>query len=118
VVLAAVAVIGLGVGMVLYGAKRSFEQRLRIGQMSRKTRQTAARLGQLGYVAKGVAFGIVGILLAGAALRHNAAQSRGLDAALRTLAAKPYGDLLLVLIAAGFAAFGGYCFFQVKYRKV
>lgn len=118
VALAGLAVIALGVGMVIYGARRGFERRLRIAQMSAKTRKAAVRLGQLGYIAKGIAFGIVGILLAGAALRHNAAQSRGLDAALRTLAGKPYGELLLVLIAAGFAAFGVYCFFQAKYRKV
>jgi hypothetical protein len=118
VVVAGLVVIGIGVGMFIYGAKRSFERRLRIAQMSRRARQTAVRLGQLGYIAKGVAFGIVGVLLAGAAVRHNAAQSRGLDAALRTLAGKPYGAVLLIVIAAGFAAFGAYCFFQSRYRKV
>jgi Domain of Unknown Function (DUF1206) len=118
VALAGIAVIGLGVGMFLYGAKRSFEKRLRIAEMSRRTRQTATRLGQVGYMAKGVAFAIAGFLLTTAAVQHNAAQSRGLDAALRTLAGKPYGEFLLIAMAAGFAAFGVYCFFQSKYRKV
>jgi hypothetical protein len=118
VIVAGLAVIAVGIGLVVYGAKRMFEKRLRTAQMSGRTRKTATRLGQVGYVAKGIAFGIAGILLFGAAVKKNAAQSNGLDGALRTLAGKPYGQLLLIAIAIGFAAFGVYCFFQSKYRKV
>jgi Domain of Unknown Function (DUF1206) len=118
VVVAGLAVIAVGIGLIVYGAKRKFEKRLRIGQMSGRTRRIATRLGQVGYVAKGIAFGIAGILLFGAAVKKDAAQSNGLDGALRTLAGKPYGQLLLIAIALGFAAFGVYCFFQSRYRKV
>jgi hypothetical protein len=81
-------------------------------------RKLVVGLGQVGYIAKGIAFGIVGLLVAGAAVQRNAAKSNGLDGALHTLAGKPYGQVLLVAIAAGFAAFGLYCFFQSRYRKV
>jgi hypothetical protein len=118
VALGGVAVIAVGVGLIVYGARRKFEKRLLIGQMSRSARRTAVYLGQLGYIAKGIAFGIVGILLFQAATSHNPAKSRGLDAALRLLVAQPYGALLLILVAIGFASFGAYCFFQARYRKV
>jgi hypothetical protein len=118
VTLGGLAVVGIGAGMTIYGARRKFARRLRIGQMTRRTRKLAIRLGQVGYIAKGIAFAIVGLLLLDAALTHNVAQARGLDAALRTVADQPFGVFLLILIAAGFAAFGGYCFFQSKYRKV
>jgi hypothetical protein len=95
-----------------------FEKRLMIAQMSRRARRTAVRLGQVGYIAKGIAFAIVGVLLFQAATSHNPARSRGLDAALRLLVAQPYGPFLLILIALGLAAFGVYCFFQARYRKV
>jgi hypothetical protein len=119
--LAAVAglgVLALGVGLFWYGYKRKFEKRLMTYRMSPGTRRATRRLGQFGYMAKGVAFAIVGLLLADAALTHNPAKSRGLDAALRTLIAQPFGTLLLILVAVGFAAFGVYCFFQSRYRKV
>jgi hypothetical protein len=116
--LGGVAVVALGVGLGVYGARRKFEKRLLLGRMSRSARRTAVRLGQAGYLAKGIAFGIVGVLLFQAATSHNPARSRGLDAALRLLVGQPYGPLLLVLIALGFAAFGTYCFFQARYRKV
>ncbi len=61
---------------------------------------------------------VVGILLIQAAATYDASRSSGLDGALHTLAAKPFGVFLLVLVALGFAAFGGYCFVQSKYRKV
>jgi hypothetical protein len=111
-------VLALGVGMAIYGFKRRFERKLMMYRMNGAVRQSARRLGQAGYIAKGVAFAIVGLLLADAALTHNPARSRGLDAALRTLIAQPLGRWLLLLVAVGFAAFGIYCFFQSRYRKV
>jgi hypothetical protein len=104
--------------MAIYGYKKAFEKRLRTSQMTGRTRRTAVRLGQTGYFAKGAAFAIVGVLLADAALTNDASKSRGLDAALRTLAEQPFGTLLLIVVAAGFASFGVYCFYQARYRKV
>jgi hypothetical protein len=118
VTVAGLGVLAIGVGLVLYGAKRAFEKRLMLSRMRHGTRETTRRLGQVGYVAKGVAFAIVGFLLADAAVTHNPAKSRGLDAALRTLIAQPLGPFLLILVAVGFAAFGVYCFLQARYRKV
>jgi hypothetical protein len=118
VAVAGLAVLALGVGLIVYGAKRQFEKRLMTFRMNHGTRQAARRLGQVGYIAKGVAFGIVGVLLVDAAVTHNPAKSRGLDAALRTLIAQPFGKFLLFLVAVGFAAFGIYCFLQARYRKV
>jgi hypothetical protein len=60
----------------------------------------------------------VGVLVIQAAVGYDPAKARGLDAALRTTAAAPYGKPLLILIAAGIAAFGVFCFFQAKYRRI
>ena len=118
VTVAGLAVLALGIGMVVYGVRRVFEKRLMTYKMSHSVKTTAIRLGQAGYIARGVAFGIVGVLLVRAAQTGDPAKSRGLDAALRTLVAQPFGELLLILVAVGFLAFGAYCFFQAKYRKV
>jgi hypothetical protein len=111
-------VLAFGVGMIWYGWKRKFERKLNFGAALPKTRKTAIRAGQVGYIAKGIAFGIVGILLVQAAVTNDPGKSRGLDAALHTLVAQPYGKFLLLAVALGVAAFGVYCFFQAKYRKV
>ena len=113
-----VGVVVVGVGMVVYGVRRDFDRRLRISNMRRRTRRAANILGCLGYVAKGAAFAVVGILIAAAAVTHDPSKSRGLDQALRTLAAQPFGVALLSLLAVGFAEFGFYCFIQSRHRKV
>lgn len=118
VAFAGVVVFAIGVGMLIYGAKRSFESKLNLASARRPVRQTVVRLGQVGYIAKGVAFAIVGALLFNAAISDQAARSRGLDGALRTLAGQPFGTALLVIVALGFIAFGIYCFAQSRYRKI
>ena len=86
--------------------------------MSPTVRKSTRRLGVVGYVAKGVAYAIVGVLVVVAAVQYDPAKSRGLDGALKTLAGQSYGAWLLGLVAIGIAAFGIYCFFQARYRKV
>ncbi|WP_433538175.1 DUF1206 domain-containing protein [Micromonospora sp. CA-249363] len=116
--LAGLVVAAIGIGLVIYGIRKTFEKHLKTGEMSPKTRQLARRLGIAGYVAKGVAYGIAGLLVIVAAVKYDPEKARGLDAALHTLREQSYGSLLLTLVALGIAAFGVYCFLQSRYRKV
>ncbi|MFL6039273.1 MAG: DUF1206 domain-containing protein, partial [Gaiellaceae bacterium] len=45
-------------------------------------------------------------------------QARGLDGALRKLAAEPYGKWLLGIVATGLLAWGVYCVIQARYREI
>ena len=111
-------VVGVGIALIVYGLKKKFEKRLNTYQMSPTVHRTVRRLGMAGYTAKGIAYGIAGVLIVAAAVTYDPEKARGLDAALKTLAEQSYGPWLLGLIAAGFAAHGVYCFFQAKFRKV
>jgi hypothetical protein len=116
--LAGVVVVAVGLVVAWYGLSKQFERHLRVAQMRRRTRQVAVRTGQVGYAVKGAAYAIVGVLLVVAAATYSSHKSTGLDGALRTLAAQPFGVVLLLVVALGFALFGVYCFFQSRYRKV
>ena len=116
--LAGLVVVGVGVGLVIYGLKKQFEKHLNTGQMRPSVRRTVQRLGMAGYTSKGVAYGIAGALIVSAAISYDPEKAGGLDAALKTLAGTAWGPWLLGLIALGIACFGVYCFFQAKYRKV
>jgi Domain of Unknown Function (DUF1206) len=118
VAIGGIVVFGIGIGMLVYGAKKAFDSKLALGSANRTTRQSVLRLGQVGYIAKGVAFAIVGVLLFDSAISDQPSRSKGLDGALRTLAGEPFGIVLLVIVAIGFAAFGVYCFAQSRYRKI
>jgi hypothetical protein len=111
-------VFALGIGLIWYGAGHKFDDKLNLAGARSTTRKTVRRLGSAGYIAKGVAFAVVGLLLVDAAVTDNPGKSTGLDGALRTLAKQPFGEFLLIVVGIGIAAFGVYCFFQAKYRKV
>ncbi|MGN6611456.1 MAG: DUF1206 domain-containing protein [Angustibacter sp.] len=72
------------------------------------------KLAMAGYVAKGVALGIVGVLFCIAAAKHQPSKASGLDGALRTLRGQPLGGVLLTLVAIGLVAYGLYSFARAK----
>ena len=76
-----------------------------------------ARLGQIGYVAKGVALALVGGLLTYATVSFDR-QKQGLDGAMQTILAQPVGRFLLTVVALGFAAFGVFAILQSRYRRM
>jgi len=116
--LAGAVVAGIGIGMAVYGIKAGFRSKLALDRIGPRWAAAVVWLGRIGYAAKGMAFAVVGGLLIDAAVTRRSTHSRGLDGALRELAAQPFGAILLGLVAAGFAAFGIYCFAQVRVRRI
>lgn len=110
---AGVGVVAVGVYHVVKGWKEKFLEDLE-SSPSRWVR----RAGRVGYVGKGAALGVVGVLLVVAAVQSDPEQAEGLDSALHALAGLPYGPVLLTLVAIGFAAYGVYSFGRGKHAKV
>lgn len=77
----------------------------------------AVLTGRVGWTALGVAGVTVGVLLVLAAVRFDPAQPVGLDEGVQTLAAQPYGPVLLLLLALGLAVFAVHCVFDARYRR-
>lgn len=71
--------------------------------------------GRVGYVAKGIAFGLVGVLLWQAATTADLSGATGLDGAMTALASVDGAPWLLGVVAAGFAAFGVYALARARY---
>jgi hypothetical protein len=53
-----------------------------------------------------------------AAVTFDPDKARGMDAALRQVAAQPYGPWLLSLMALGLMCFGVYSFAESRYRRL
>ena len=118
VVVAALIIIGVGVAGVVKGVKKSFAEEIDTSSMSPTARSAVARLGQVGYIARGLALGVVGGLLGYAAVTFDAQQAKGLDGAMRTILDQPFGQFLLTAVALGFVAFGLFAFLQARYRRM
>ncbi|HEY4460591.1 MAG TPA: DUF1206 domain-containing protein [Pseudonocardiaceae bacterium] len=117
VVVAGLAVLAGAVVMGYRGVKQAFLDDLDPRRLDRKARRVVGWLGTCGFLAKGAAFAIVGVLVVIAGIRLDPARSGGLDAALHTLAGQPFGDVLLVVVAVGLLCYGGYLAAEARYRR-
>lgn len=115
------AVVGVGVFAVgaylcVKGITKRFTQDLRLprGKAGRATVQ----LGTIGYVAKSVALGEVGVLFVVAAVTGDAAKANGLDGSLKSFASLPFGIVVLVLVGVGLIAYGLYSFVRARLAKL
>jgi Domain of Unknown Function (DUF1206) len=84
VVVVGLILIGVGVAHVVKGVRKFSAEEIDTSSMSPAARDSVARVGQTGYIAKGVALGLVGGLLSYAALTFDR-QKAGLDGALQTI---------------------------------
>jgi hypothetical protein len=118
VVVAGLIIIGVGVASVVKGVTASFSEEVDSSSLPPAAQQGVARLGQVGYVTKGVALVVVGGLLGYAALTFEQSKARGLDGAMQTILAQPFGRLLLTMVGLGFVAFGLFATLQSRYRPM
>ena len=101
------AIAATGVFFVVKGARRTFREQI---APPARFRRLVDVLGVGGYVAKGVAVLIVGVLFVIAAITHDPEQAGGLDGALQSLTTVPGGVFALVAIGVGLVFYGVYCF--------
>lgn len=108
-------IIGVGVYSVVKGLRKKFlDDVTPPGRMKRPVEVT----GVLGYVARGVALGVLGIVWVVAAVTSDPEEAGGLDAALRTLSELPGGALILGAVGLGFIAYGVYSILRARFARL
>jgi hypothetical protein len=110
--------VGIGFYQGYKGLSRKFMEDEKSGQMRPETRRWFERIGVVGYLARMVVFGLVGLFALEAARSYNAKKAVGLDGALHRLAGHSYGTLLLGIVAAGLFAFGVFSILEARYRRI
>jgi hypothetical protein len=116
-IVGAVGLILIGVGLYQFkrAASASFMHKYGLQTHDAETRETVRKAGRFGFAARGISFGLIGWFVIQAALNHNPNQTRGLDGALETIAAQPFGQILLGLFAIGLAGYAVYCWALARY---
>lgn len=107
---AGAVIIGIAVGIALFGLTGKFRDTLSEEGEAGSSGRSYILLGTIGYVSKGVAVALVGALFGYAALTHDPQKSGGLDEAVREVLEQPYGNPAVVVMALGIASFGVFCF--------
>jgi Domain of Unknown Function (DUF1206) len=113
---AGLLVFGIGAYFVYKGVAKKFTDDLTVPSGPAGTATIA--FGVFGYVAKGIAVGVVGVLVMIAAFTLDPGKSTGLDGALRSLAALPFGMVILIVVGAGLIAYGLYCFVRARRARL
>lgn len=112
-----VVVVVIGAVLVYQGVTRHFEKYFKLAEMSPGARKTTKFLGTVGTAARGLVFGITGVLLVVAAVQFDPKKARGIDQALQTLRDAPLGPVLLLIVALGLVMFGLFGLCEARWRR-
>jgi hypothetical protein len=116
ILLAVAVVVGaIGAYLAVKGLRTRFADELALDRFSPAARTAVLRLSQVGFVLKGIALVLVGVVVGWAALTSSPERGNGLDDTLRVIAAEPFGRWLLTAIAIGLAAFAIYCLARARH---
>jgi hypothetical protein len=115
-VLLGLVIAGVGVFFVVRGVRKSFTESIRVPSGPAGT--AVVTLGVVGYVAKGIAIAVVGVLFVVAAVTADPAKATGLDGALRSLLALPFGPVILIAVGVGLIAYALYCFARARLARL
>lgn len=118
VALAGLAVIGGAIAQAHKAVTARFARELRTGQMSRTERQWSIVAGRIGIAAYSVVLAMIGYGLFKAGIAANPGLAKGIADALRDLASRPGGQLLLAAAAIGLVLFGLFQFVVARYRRI
>ncbi len=118
VVIAGLVIIAIAVALTWRGLQTDFEKHLKRSEMGHATYDAVRRLGQVGYIARGIVFGLVGVFVIKAAVDHQPGKARGFDQALKSVVQAPFGRVLLMACATGLICFGAYCLAEARYRRL
>lgn len=113
----AVAVVGIAIiGVAAYHVHKGWTRKF-LRDLVHNPGRFVTAAGRLGYVAKGIALAVVGVLFVTAAVKADPDKAGGLDTALRTLGGQPFGVALLTVVALGLVAYGVYSFGRARWTR-
>ncbi|WP_093579477.1 DUF1206 domain-containing protein [Geodermatophilus amargosae] len=115
VAVAATGIVAVGAYTLWRGVTGGFMRDIDLPAAPDRWEPLIEAVGRIGYAAKGVAFGVVGVLLWRAATTADVSTATGLDGAMTAIGRTGAGPVLLTVVAMGFAAFGVYALARARY---
>lgn len=118
--------IGLaGAGFVVYGLSQAYygfqsyiRKKLKTHEMSEAEDQFAVLCARLGFLARAVVFGIIGIFLIRSAFKLDAREAVGIEGTLEVLGERPIGTLPLLAVSIGLLSYGAFMLIQARRRRI
>jgi hypothetical protein len=111
-------IVGVAVAQFYSAYRQTFLKYLSLRRASAQQANWLRWTGRIGLAARGVVFGIIGVALVRTALTTDPNQAKGLKEALHQVAAQPFGQALLTVVAAGLLAYAVHLVATVPYRRL
>ena len=115
VAIAGLIVFGVGVGMCWHSLSGGYADNLSSEGRRGEAGRAYLLFGRIGYFSKGIGACLVGSVICYAAVTHDPHRSGGLDQAVHDLVHWPAGGPILIVIAAGIACYGLFCFARSRH---
>ncbi len=94
-----------------------FEHKFKMSSMNKTEKAISVNISRYGLGARSVVFGMIGYFLIVSAINFNPDKASGIGGALRRLLQEPYGPYLMLVVAVGLIAYGGFDIVLSVYRK-
>ena len=110
--------IGLAAMELVRAYSADFRKDLSLTSLGADLQRWIVRVGRMGFAARGVVFGLIGLFLIQASRHNDASEAIGLGGALQKLADQSHGEILLGVVAAGLAMYGLFSLVEARYRPL
>jgi hypothetical protein len=112
----------IGLGIIAYGGNQIYlawnekhQKKLATEGKSGEAGRAYMLFGKIGYIAKGIAVGLVGGLFVYAAFTQDPEKSGSTDKALHKVLQQPFGPWLLIALSLGIACYGLFQFARARH---
>jgi hypothetical protein len=116
VMAAGLGVIAYAIYQIYRAASARFLKRLDLSSAGSQTKLWVERAGRFGIAARGIVFGMIGVLLVRAGWTYDPSKAGGIRESLDALARQPFGRILYGIVALGLIAFGIFELATARYR--
>jgi len=111
-------VIGAGVHECYSGVTGKYQETFKLYKLDDRNLTVISILGFLGFVARGLIFGLMGYFFIIAAIDSNPNEAVGIDGALLTLSNSYFGKTVLFVTAVGLVCHGFLSLYEARYRRI
>jgi hypothetical protein len=111
-----IILVGKGIQQILKSLSGKYRKEVESGRIDSRYREILVKTGGVGYIARGIVWGVIGYLFFRGAVDQNANGTGGTGEALSFLE-KGFGEWVLGLVAIGLVCYGAFKILEGLYRR-
>lgn len=112
------SIIGIGLYQIYRALSGKYLKNVQTSAIKTELKEMIVRSGKIGYIARGIVWGLIGYLFIKAALEANANEAGGSSHAFAFLEKVSYGSYLLGAVALGLFCYGLFMFVRARYEVI